>query len=617
MENRIRPLDESTINKIAAGEVIERPASVVKELIENSIDANATDIRIEVEGGGATGIRIVDDGDGMTRDDLTVSFLKHTTSKIGTIDDIESVETMGFRGEALASITAVSKVEIVSMRRNDSALSGTKISVHGGELISIEDTGAAIGTSVHVKELFYNTPARRKYLKAERTELSHIIDIVTHCALAHTDISFTFTNNGKNILRSPATGSLFDTIVHIYGADTARNLMAVDSSTQWAEVTGFISRPDITRSDSGQMSYFINRRGVSSRALNNAVRAGYHTLIPKNRYPVVVLDITLNPLEVDVNVHPTKREVRLSHEKEVSDAVAKAVRNALEKITMSSGHTISPTAIEIKDENVGRLVQQNITPASSPSPPLHTSADELLATDAMEVREPTPQGFKAPVRDTERRIKRTERQLSLLGKPVNSGGGGDDDYNNKIRILGQVDELYIIAQAAAGLVIIDQHAAHERILYEQVKETERQVSQELISPVTITLGKKEMLMLDECIPYLEDAGFKVSEFGPDTYAVTAVPVMLGRIEDSDVVYDIISDILAGGRLREGSAMFDRVSKSIACRGAIKAGASCTAGQMEGLVRQLYMTKNPYTCPHGRPTMVSFGKKELDKMFKRA
>ena len=198
---------------------------------------------------------------------------------------------------------------------------------------------------------------------------------------------------------------------------------------------------------------------------------------------------------------------------------------------------------------------------------------------------------------------------------MNSGGGIDDD-DNQIRILGQVDDLYIVAQTAAGLVIIDQHAAHERILYEQVKETERQASQELISPVTITLGKKEMLMLDECIPYLEDAGFKVSEFGPDTYAVTAVPVILGRFEDSDVVYDIISDIVAGGRVREESAMFDRVSKSIACRGAIKAGASCTTGQMEGLVRQLYMTKNPYTCPHGRPTMVSFGKKELDRMFKR-
>ena len=258
MENRIHPLDESTINKIAAGEVIERPASVVKELIENSIDANATDIKIEVEGGGINGIRIMDNGDGMTRDDLTISYLKHTTSKIGGIDDIESVATMGFRGEALASITAVSKVELVSMRRGDTTRSGTKISVNGGELLSIEDTGTAIGTSISVKDLFYNTPARRKYLKAERTELSHILDTVTHCALAHNNISFTLTNDGKNILRSPATNSLFDTIVHIYGADTARNLIAVDSSTQWAEVTGFISRPDLTRSDREQMLSLIH-----------------------------------------------------------------------------------------------------------------------------------------------------------------------------------------------------------------------------------------------------------------------------------------------------------------------------------------------------------------------
>src|SRR5665648_602565 len=340
--------------------------------------------------------------------------------------------------------------------------------------------------------------------------------------------------------------------------------------------------PRSTLSSSSAASDVYKRQGVNSRALNNAVRAGYHTLIPKNRYPVVVLDISLNPLEVDVNVHPTKREVRLSHEKEVSDAVAKAVRNALERITISSGHGILP--VGIKDANTGRSLQQSISPSftpssispstqlSTPSSPLYSTPPSLpeyvgeaeteAALGSLEVRESAALGFKAPVRDTERRLKRTERQLSLLGEPVDTGGG--DDNNDQIRILGQVDDLYIVAQTAVGLVIIDQHAAHERILYEQVKENDRPASQELISPVTITLGKKEILLLDECIPYLESAGFKLSEFGPDTYAVTAVPVMLGKIEDSDVVYDIISDIVAGGRVREESGMFDRVSKSIAC-----------------------------------------------------
>ncbi len=571
---KIRLLDEATINKIAAGEVIERSASVVKELIENSVDADATDIRIEVIKGGKKLIRVSDNGSGMSRDDASLSFVKHSTSKISMLEELENIMTMGFRGEALSSITAVSKVEIITKTHEE--LAGTKVIVHGGKLVSTGDTGAATGTMVTVEDIFYNIPARKKYLKSDSIELAHIVNVVTKNAFGHNNVSFTLLHNGNEILRSPAS-LLHDTIIHIYGQEVAREMAAVDFESRFAKVTGFVSKPAVTRGSIVSQYFYINDRNISSRAISFALREGYGTLIQKERFPIAVLKIYVDAKEVDVNVHPTKNQVRLSHEKEVCDTVVQAVRTALYR------------------EN---LVPQISAAEQQPLFENPQNTDIIREADS---------GFKVSLKDTERRLRRTELYS------IEESKTGD---TQQIKILGQVDALYIIAETKDGLMIIDQHAAHERILFEQVRDSKRTDSQELIVPINLELDSKERVLIKECIPALEDFGFRVSEFGHDAFAITAVPNVLGKLEDPALIHDIIIDILKEERIKDNTGLFESVTKTIACRGAIKAGAVCTHSQMESLLKQLFLTENPYSCPHGRPTMVAFNRQELDKLFKR-
>lgn len=569
---RIHILDEATINKIAAGEVIERPASVVKELIENSLDAGATDIKIEIEKGGKKLIRVTDNGCGMDREDAALSFVKHSTSKIHRIEDIENVLTMGFRGEALSSICAVAKVELVTKTKD--GLAGTKVVVHGGKLNGITDTGAPDGTSITVEDIFFNTPARKKYMRSDSTELAHIVDIVTKSALGNNNVSFTLMHNENALIRSPAS-KLQETIIHIYGQEVAREMLHVNFSSRFATITGLISRPVITRGTMDAQSFYINSRNVTSRALSFALRKGYGTLLPQGRFPIAVLKISVDTAEVDVNVHPTKNQVRLSHEWEISEALTMAVNDAL------SNKELAPQV-----KTTQSLLYEKIE-----SPTI--------------IREEGSR-FRAPLKDTQRRLRRTEIGI---GENVNA-------EKPFVKVLGQVDSLYVVAETKDGLMIIDQHAAHERILFEQVRDSKRTDSQELIVPINLDLDPKEKVLMKVCKPYLEEFGFQISEFGPDTFAITAVPRVLGKLEDPGLVHDIILDILSEGKIKDETGIFDRVTKSIACRGAIKAGADCTCEQMERLIEQLFMTGNPYTCPHGRPTMVSFNREALDKLFKR-
>jgi len=576
---KIHLLDDASINKIAAGEVIERPASVVKELIENSIDAGADAIRIEVMMGQRGSIRITDNGCGMSKDDAALSYVKHATSKIKNIEDIETVRTMGFRGEALSSICAIANVEIITKTKDE--LSGTKVIIKGGKPISIVEAGAPDGTSIIVDDLFYNTPVRKKYLKSDSVELAQIIDVVTRMALGHNGISFSLFNNGKEILRSPAS-ELMDTIIHIYGQDIARAMLPVNLISGTIRITGYISKPELLRSNLLFQSFFINDRSIYSKAIGFALRNGYGTLIPKGRFPISVLKIYVDTKEVDVNVHPTKNQVRLSHERDICDMVTHSVRDAL------TGKNLIP---EIKMPLKQSLLYDN--PDSSPP------MVKEMATD-----------FRPSAKDTQRRLRRSERFGAEMEKP----SGIEMPL---VRVLGQVDSVYILAQMGDGLMIIDQHAAHERVFFELVRASKRDDSQELIVPINMNLDQREIVLMKETIPYLEEFGFRISEFGQDTFAVTAVPVVLGKLEDPVMVHDIISDILSQGKIKEETGIFERVTKSIACRSALKAGAVCSTSQMESLVKQLLRTENPYTCPHGRPTMISFNRQELDKLFKRS
>ncbi|MDD5614686.1 MAG: DNA mismatch repair endonuclease MutL [Candidatus Methanoperedens sp.] len=569
----IHILDEATVNKIAAGEVIERPASVAKELIENSIDAGATDIKIEVQRGGKKLIRVTDNGCGMDREDAALSFVKHSTSKIHRIEDIENVLTMGFRGEALSSICAVAKVELVTKSRE--GLAGTKVVLHGGKLIGISDTGAPDGTSITVEDLFFNTPARKKYMRSDSTELAHIVDIVTKNALGNNNVSFTMLHNENTLIRSPAS-MLLETIIHIYGQEVAREMLQVNFSSRFATITGVISKPAISRGTMDAQSFYINSRNVTSRALSFALRKGYGTLLPQKRFPIAVLKISVDTAEVDVNVHPTKSQVRLSHEWEIAQALTMAVNDALANKELAPQVKTTQSLLYEKIESPTIIKEEGSR-------------------------------FRTPVKDTQKRLRRTEPGI---GEIVNA-------EKPHVKILGQVDALYVVAETKDGLMIIDQHAAHERILFEQVRDSKRTDSQELIIPINLDLDPKEKVLMKECKPYLEEFGFQISEFGPDSFAIAAIPRVLGNLEDPGLVHDIIIDILSEGKIRDETGIFDRVTKSIACRGAIKAGADCTSEQMERLIEQLFMTGNPYTCPHGRPTMVSFNREALDKLFKRS
>jgi len=595
-KNEICILDEATINKIAAGEVIERPASVIKELIDNAIDAGATDVRVETGGCLSIVITVLDNGRGMSKNDVSIAFLKHATSKIKTADDLFAISTMGFRGEALSSIAAISRLTITTRQNDD--ISGTKVIVEGGDLKDVSDIGAAVGTRVTVEDLFYNTPARKKYLKSDRTELAHVTDVVTRCALGNTDISFTLINDGRTILRAPASDGVFDRIIHVLGSDVAKAMIPVSFESEWAKVSGFVSQPELTRSGNDLQSFFVNGRSVNSKAISNALRLGFYTLIPKGRYPAAVLNVSIDTKDVDVNVHPAKTEVRFGYEKEVMDAITKAVEEA---------HRAQVAPIDDKESTVQSLLDgSDPEPEPEPESICKPSVENTLRESA------TP--YNTSVKDTERRLKRTEREL--LATKDNTDSASSVGVLDDIKILGQIDNLYIIAQSKDGLLLIDQHAAHERILFDQIKNNKSSGWQELITPLTIELNAKERILLEEYIPYLEEFGFAISEFGTNTYVITAIPNIFGKLEDPAIVHDIISDILSTGRIRDETGIYEHVSKSMACRGAIKAGAVCSFEQMENLIAQLMRTENPKTCPHGRPTFVSFSKKELDKLFGR-
>jgi DNA mismatch repair protein MutL len=669
--NKIRILDKDTINKIAAGEVIERPASVVKELIDNSIDAGATDVRIEAEKGGKRSILVRDNGCGMSREDALLAYKKHATSKLTRIEDLDTISTMGFRGEALSSITAVAKVEILT--RPPEEITGTRIVIQGGKVLETSDAGTAPGTSVHVKDLFYNTPARQKYLKSDRTELAHITDTVMQLALANPEISFTLLSEGKPVIRNAGSSEPFKSIVNLLGPDTARSMLPLEYRTEDFGLLGYISKPEITRRESDQLFLFVNTRPVASRAINKAIREGYYTKIPKERYPVAVLSLIVDSREVDVNVHPRKAEVRFSREKELGDAVTFAIEKVL------SENALAPEIREKRD----RVFQKTFEVSGSSGRSQVSEAAETYVrkeagkeTDILEkagipesgkVLREKVETYTYPVKDTERKLKKSERLLDFTAGGVVQEISGDKKLDNKneqerkneqvrenegesqnrkastedrenekisaeerqklkqkpntdsledLRIIGQVSRLYILAEKGEDLVLIDQHAAHERILYEQVLKMKKSRVQELITPVTIDLTPKEKVLMEEYIPYLEDCGFGISEFGDNTYVVTFVPEVFGRLEDPDVIHDVVSDLLASGKIKKDTGISEKVCKTLACRAAIKGGAACSPGQMEELIEQLKKAENPYSCPHGRPTVITFTRGELDRMFAR-
>ncbi|MDD1669400.1 MAG: DNA mismatch repair endonuclease MutL [Methanomicrobiales archaeon] len=587
----IHLLDASEAMKIAAGEVVERPASVAKELVENSLDAGAKRIRVEVTSDSQriTRITVTDDGIGMNRADARLAFLPHATSKIRALSDLNNTLSLGFRGEALASIAAVSQVTLTTRCRGEGCGNATRVRVRGGEILNLTEAGAPTGTTVVVEDLFYNTPARQKFLKSLQTELAQFTGALEALAISHPSVVFQFFHNGRERLATGRGHDLFEAIMDLYGDEVAGDLIPLSAEHPLIRIWGYISTPFSPRKTPSRVLISINGRPVFSRQILRAVRKGYGTLLPSHTYPVAFLDLSLDPSRVDVNVHPAKRHVRIGKEHEILAVIEEAVRENL------AGQDLTPPV----QERGGARISPRVVP-----PALHRPATGIPA-DTGAVRQPSP----VSARVTDMRLRQTELPTGLAGT---------ESLVPELEVVGQIGGTYILARTRGDdLILIDQHAAHERVLYDQVTEKRDalRVSQELLVPVIIRESPREAAFLKGITGLLAERGFLVEEFGKDSYLVRGIPSVLGRLDDASSIQDLLGDIFSG-EVDAPEDMGERISRSIACKGAIKAGTICTPEQCQRLIAQLRLTRSPYTCPHGRPTMVSFSKTALDALFKR-
>ncbi len=568
----IKVLDKEVVSQIAAGEVVERPASVVKELVENALDAGSTQISIEVKGGGVSLIRVTDNGTGIPSGEVALAFERYATSKIGSLEDLESIGSLGFRGEALPSIAAVARIEISTQAVAETA--GSYLSLQDSVVIEQRSQGRSQGTTVSVRNLFRKVPARLKFLKSSTTENSHIANAVSQYALAFPEVKFVLFVDGRVALRTPGSGQLIDSVIAVYGLEVARNMLTIGSgddaweggvATSAFPVTGMVGSPTISRSNRGYLSFFANRRWISSRLLAWAVEEAYHGLLMVGKHPVAIINISLPPQEVDVNIHPTKTEIKFHHEHTVFSAVQKAVRQAL-----------------IEQVPVPKIEEVATTYGASSVP--------------RQVSWPLP-----------------ERGASLSSLPVASQTPAVS--LPVLRVLGQMLNSYIIAEGPDGLYLIDQHAAHERILFEKIKlQSSRQKIevQGLLEPVTFEVNPKQGEALKHHYETLAEFGFSIEPFGDRVYLVRAVPVLLYKKDWAGMIRELL-DSPSG---EEQGDWTEKIAISIACHGAVRAGQALTDDEMRELVRQLEQVAVPHTCPHGRPTMIHFDSAQLRKEFGR-
>ncbi len=571
----IQLLPPEVADKIAAGEVVERPASVVKELVENAIDAGARQIRIEVREGGRRLIRVTDDGVGIPPDELPLAFARHATSKLRTLEDLQHIRTLGFRGEALASIAAVSHLTMMTCQVGSS--SGSLIHLEGGAQVRRSEVGMPPGTVVTVAHLFYNVPARLKFLKAPATEAGHIHRVVMHYAMAFPEISFNLKLDERVVLQTSGNGSLYDVLLELLGAETCRQLLALpedNSSFSSAQVSGYVSAPSLHHAQRDHIILFVNRRCVQDRLLSTAVVQAYYTLLPTGRYPVAVINVMVDPAEVDVNVHPAKSEVKFREPQEMFRVVQQAVRSTLLAKT---------TPFQITTHLEG-----NVSTPTSPAA-------------EREWRELSHFGFEV------------QRTLS-----VDEETESPDTRLPMLRVLGQMALTYVIAEGPDGLYLIDQHAAHERVLFEEMKcqyAAAAVPTQQLLFPVLLELTPGQAAILEAERTTLSQLGFELEHFGSDTYRLHAVPEVLASSDPATALRDILADLAESGALLARRAD-ERVMTTVCKRAAIKAGQSLSLREMQELVRRLEQCEAPCTCPHGRPTMLHLSAAQLAREFGR-
>lgn len=616
----IKVLDSVTINKIAAGEVIERPSSVVKELVENAIDAKATAVTIEIKDGGTSFIRITDNGQGFLKEDIPVAFLRHSTSKIRSVEDLMTVSSLGFRGEALSSISAVAQIELIT--KTHDSLMGTRYVIEGGKEKEIEAVGCPDGTTFIIRNLFFNTPARRKFLKTPVTEGNYISELVEKLAMSHPDVSFRFISNNQNKLHTSGNGNIRDIIYHVYGRDISANLLPVRYDGGHIKIGGFIGKPVVNRGNRNFENYYINGRFIKSNIINKAIEEAYKSFMMQHKYPFTALHFTIDQNLLDVNVHPTKMELRFSNGEEIYHVVFDELSKAL---------THKEFIPDVKLEEKKAVPVEKKQAAVRMPEPFEVKRQEAQQTLVMK----EPAGYSinvvkenavpaAPSTVVEEVSVTNPEQVTLfsqkLPEKAEEQPGGfllDKRSAPNHRIIGQVFATYWIVEFEDKMYIIDQHAAHEKVLYERImaKYKEKKAdSQNLMPPVVVTLGATDIETLNGHMEHFMELGYEIEEFGGKDYAIKAVPMELFGLNEKDVFMEIL-DELSAGNTKTVTSVRDRMA-TIACKAAVKGNNRLSEAEANELIGELLTLENPYNCPHGRPTIISMSKYELEKKFKR-
>lgn len=641
---KIQLLDQKTIDNIAAGEVIERPASVVKELVENAVDAKANAVTVEIKDGGMTLIRVTDNGIGIPKDQVKTAFLRHATSKIRSVEDLLSVSSLGFRGEALSSISAVAQVELVT--KTAESFSGVSYKIYGGEEEAFDDIGAPDGTTFLVKNLFYNTPARRKFLKSATTEAGYVEQMMVHIALSHPEISFKFIHNNKNKIYTSGNGKVKDIIYHIYGRDVAGALIPLEAQNEDVKVTGFVAKPYVSRGNRNYESYFINGRYIKSSIIYKAIEEGYRTFTMKHRYPFVCLDFKIDQELLDVNVHPTKMEIRFRNGREIYELVVDAVRAALlqkdlvqdvlketpkKKELPKTKEVKKPEPFEVnrrkeevqKVDQQGQAVQQQVEKQRQAvqqqiEKPSHPVKKTLTASEpSKNTKKPTYAGLNYNTQKKEFPQYKTDElssnQMTLREDPVFSVQARPDR-----KILGQLFKTYWLIEYEDQLFIMDQHAAHEKVNYERLMKNfkEKEIySQRLEPPMVVTVSMTEAEALTRYKDAFAGLGFTIESFGGNEYCIREVPANLYGIGERDLFMELLDAVSQENGTLDTEVIASKIA-TMACKMSIKGNQRVSLMEVEHLLDELMKLENPYQCPHGRPTIIKMSKYEIDKKFKR-
>lgn len=676
----IHVLDQITIDKIAAGEVIERPASIVKELVENAIDAGSTSVKIEIKDGGISFIRITDNGCGIPQDEVQRAFLRHSTSKIETVEDLSHIASLGFRGEALSSIAAVTRTELIT--KTADAEFGTRYVIEGGKEVSLEDTGAPNGTTFLVHQLFYNVPARRKFLKTPMTEAGHVQDLLMHLALSHPEVAFQFLNNGQEKLRTSGNGKLKDVIYNVYGRDVAANLIEIDYEKNGIHITGYLGKPIITRGNRNFENFFVNGRYVKSAMISKSVEDAYRDFVMQHKFPFAVLHFHLSGENVDINVHPTKMELRFSRQQEVYNTVFEAVHRTLlepeliqkaevpdpveqspfllrprkenEKVTAAELIKESRETVkdDVQDEDYFiRKMKERVLSYHNRSSSAEVAdrkeifrADEQKDKIAEHVKYAVETADKTVAPETTAAVQKSEpaaeTPTAATSADTTSNHGATDakpdpgtgtqmdlfeenflkrDIRAEYKLIGQVFDTYWLVEFKDNLYIIDQHAAHERVLYERTlreMKSREFTSQYLSPPIILSLSMQEAQLLNENMDRFSRIGFEIEPFGGEEYAVRAVPDNLFSIAKKELLMEMIDDLTEGLSTSMTPELIDEKVASLSCKAAVKGNNRLSAQEVDKLIGELLTLDNPYHCPHGRPTIIAMTKRDLEKKFKR-